>query len=179
VSDVHERRIAELDPGESMQDLPDELQHDSFDRRSNRRVSDGTPTEERGGAPNGLRRLRADEPSLTITGSSGSEFVHPTADRFLTLRECARLQSFPDEFEFAGSKTSRQRQIGNAVPPLIAKKLSAHLRGVFEQHETAPYGNTDGRVLGFYLTKADAMSPALDRTREKLSKLRTRTQLSA
>jgi DNA (cytosine-5)-methyltransferase 1 len=77
-----------------MKDLPEHLQHESFQRRAFRRVMDGTPVEKRGGAPSGLKRLFANEPSLTITSTATREFVHPAEDRLLTLRECARLQTF-------------------------------------------------------------------------------------
>src|SRR5690606_12779965 len=99
-------------------DLPQELWHGTYSRRANRRVSDGVPTDRRGGAPAGLRRLRPDQPSKAITSAAPSEFVHPLEDRMLTLRECARLQTFPDEFLFAGSRSERAVQIGNAVPPV-------------------------------------------------------------
>lgn len=176
ISDTLEKRIKHLEPGQSMQDLPEELQHDSFDRRSSRRVKDGTPTEKRGGAPNGLKRLEPDKPSLTITGGSDSEFIHPVQDRFLTLRESARIQSFPDWFEFHGSKTSKQQQIGNAIPPLIAEKLADHFGRLLDRNGGVPYGESDGGLLGFYLTKASSRSPALDRTYEKLSEIRTKSQ---
>jgi DNA (cytosine-5)-methyltransferase 1 len=176
VSDTLRERIEYLEPGQSMQDLPEELQHDSFDRRSSRRVKDGTPTEKRGGAPSGLKRLEPNKPSLTITGGSHSEFIHPEQDRFLTLRECARIQSFPDWFEFRGSKTSKQQQVGNAIPPLIAENLANHFGQIMEQNTDAPYGDTEGALLGFYLTKANSRSPALDRTYNKLSELRTKSQ---
>ena len=176
VSDTLKKRIKHLESGQSMQDLPEELQHDSFDRRSSRRVKDGTPTEKRGGAPSGLKRLEPDKPSLTITGGSDSEFVHPVQDRFLTLRESARIQSFPDWFDFRGSKTSKQQQIGNAIPPLIAEKLANHFVRIIDSSANAPYGKTKGRLLGFYLTKANSRSPALDRTYEKLSDIRAKPQ---
>lgn len=81
-----------------MKDLPEQLQHESFRRRANRRVMDGMPTEKRGGPPSGLKRLIYDEPSLTITSAAIPEFVHPLKDKTLTLRECARVQTFPDNF---------------------------------------------------------------------------------
>jgi len=100
LNEAAQRRIALLRQGSTMKHLPEELQHASFSRRSYRRVMDGTPTENRGGAPSGLKRLIAYDPSLTITSGSPSEFIHPTENRPLTLRECARLQSFPDWYEF-------------------------------------------------------------------------------
>lgn len=90
-----------------MRNLPTVLQHESYQRRAFRRVVDGTPSEQRGGAPAGLRRLRADQPSKAITGGTTSEFLHPVAHRSLTLRECARLQTFPDDFFLAAINPNR------------------------------------------------------------------------
>ena len=50
-------------------------------------------------------------------------YYHPKEDRFLTQREAASIQSFPNDFIFVGSVTSQWRQIGNAVPPLLGKAL--------------------------------------------------------
>jgi site-specific DNA-cytosine methylase len=101
------KRIQALKPNQSMKDLPTELQHSSFQRRANRRVKDGTPTDKRGGAPWGLKRLCFDEPCLTITGGATREFIHPVQNRPLNLRECARIQTFPDDFEFCGNTTQK------------------------------------------------------------------------
>lgn len=69
-------------------------------------------------------RLRRDEPSPTITTRfdtpSGGCFIHPVENRTLSPREGARIQSFPDDFKFLGSKTSIYKQIGNAVPPKLS-----------------------------------------------------------
>lgn len=54
-----------------------------------------------------------------------SEWVHPYYDRWITVREAARLQSFHDGFEFASSEWQMLKQIGNAVPPLLARALGA------------------------------------------------------
>ena len=78
-------RIDMLKPGQTMKDLPDDLQHNSFKRRANRRVCDGTPSEKRGGAPSGVKRLIAEEPSLTITGAAMREFIHPVENRPLLV----------------------------------------------------------------------------------------------
>lgn len=71
------------------------------------------------------KRLEADKPSYTITGSGGggTHVYHWREPRALTNRERARLQTFPDSFEFMGSKESVRRQIGMAVPPLGAKVI--------------------------------------------------------
>lgn len=74
------------------------------------------------------QRLRPDKPSKTIC--TRVMFIHPFHDRFLTPRELARIQSFPDAFEFCGSKTTMVKQIGNAVPPLLAKAIAERLKEV-------------------------------------------------
>ncbi|MCD4684404.1 MAG: DNA cytosine methyltransferase [Anaerolineae bacterium] len=163
-------RIQALKPGQTMKHLPQELQHPSFQRRSLRRVMDGTPTEKRGGAPAGLKRLRPDVPSLTITSAAPREFVHPEQDRYLTIRECARLQSFPDNFQFCGSASAKIMLIGNAIPPLIAYQLATHFDRISTRQNTARCMET-GSLLGFFLTKADSMSPALARTATLLTSL--------
>lgn len=72
------------------------------------------------------QRLFADKPSRTIL--TMPIYIHPYYDRFLTPRELARLQSFPDSFLFCGSKIDKVKQIGNAVPPLLAKRIAESLR---------------------------------------------------
>ena len=73
-------------------------------------------------------RLKEDgfAPTITTrfdTPSSGM-FTHPILDRCITVREGARLQSFPDRFIFHGTKSSQLKQVGNAVPPLLAYSIA-------------------------------------------------------
>jgi len=68
-------------------------------------------------------RLCAKEPSKVIGNYRKNMLIHPYFDRGLSVREAARLQSFPDWFEFKGSIGFQQQQVGNAVPPLLAKAL--------------------------------------------------------
>ncbi len=155
------KRISALQPGQTMKDLPEHLQHESFKKRANRRVADGMPTEKRGGAPSGLKRLKIDEPCLTITGAATRELIHPTENRPLTIRECARIQTFPDSFSFTGNASQKIQQIGNAIPPMLAR--------IFAEHIKDGYGfiaakSSVGKLSGYVLTKAEAMSPALKRT---------------
>jgi len=156
-----QRRIAILKPGQTMKDLPDDLQHDSFKRRANRRVSDGTPSARRGGAPSGIKRFIADEPGLTITGAAMREFIHPSQNRPLSLRECARLQTFPDDFVFAGVPASCLQQIANAVPPLLAEIIATHIA---TEYGFALVYEPKRPHFQFSLTQSNGMSPALKQT---------------
>ncbi|WP_394526932.1 DNA cytosine methyltransferase [Lacrimispora sp. JR3] len=73
-------------------------------------------------------RMIADEQSVTITTRfdtpSSGRFTHPTLNRCITVREAARIQSFPDRFIFYGNKSSQMKQVGNAVPPLLGKAVA-------------------------------------------------------
>ena len=77
-------------------------------------------------------RMAWDKPSPTITARfdsfSRGRFGHPVLDRTITLREGARLQTFPDDFEFLGTKVEVARQIGNAVPPVLAEKIAEKIK---------------------------------------------------
>lgn len=115
--DIVQKRIDTLKIGQKMQDLPEELWHESF-----RHYVKEDKTR-RGGPNMRLIRLDPNKPSLTVTGFIFNKFVHPFEDRFVTVREAARLQDFPDDMEIIGSLTSTQRQIGNAVPVLLAKAI--------------------------------------------------------
>jgi DNA (cytosine-5)-methyltransferase 1 len=73
------------------------------------------------------RRLSDGEPSVVIGNYRKNMLIHPTQDRGLSVREAARLQSFPDTFEFQGSIGLQQQQVGNAVPPLLARAVFASI----------------------------------------------------
>lgn len=73
--------------------------------------------------------LEPDEPSTTIIAhlyKDGNRFIHydPEQQRTITVREAARLQSFPDDFEFVGSRGNAYQMIGNAVPPQLANVIA-------------------------------------------------------
>lgn len=73
------------------------------------------------------RRLDPDKPSYTILAQMHrdlSEWIHPTHDRWITVREAARLQSFHDGFVFYGSEWQQLKQVGNAVPPLMGRAVA-------------------------------------------------------
>jgi DNA (cytosine-5)-methyltransferase 1 len=84
------------------------------------------------------KRLSRNELSRTITAhiaKDGYSYIHPVQNRTLSIREAARVQTFPDRFRFAGEPSHRYRAIGNAVPPLLGESMGAALkRALSETH---------------------------------------------
>ncbi|WP_419840326.1 DNA cytosine methyltransferase [Candidatus Poriferisodalis sp.] len=80
-------------------------------------------------------RLEPHEPAVTITVNfvhpASNKCIHPYQDRALTIREGARLQSFDDDFKFAGNRTKIAKQIGNAVPPLLGRAIAESVQQMF------------------------------------------------
>lgn len=123
------------------------------------RLPDGGSARELADAPARIRharnfrdtycRLWWGRPSGTITTHfnmpSSSRCIHPKAARALTAREAARLQSFPDHYLFVGGRASRNAQIANAVPPLLAKALASAIAAHFRQGH--PWANTSHREI--------------------------------
>lgn len=76
-------------------------------------------------------RMKKNEQSVTITTRfdtpSSGQFTHPYLNRAVTVREAARIQSFPDTFIFTGNKMSQMKQVGNAVPPLLAEAIAKEI----------------------------------------------------
>ena len=146
-----------------MRDLPEALQHQSWNARANRRVSDGMPTERRGGAPVGMRRLVGNDPSKAITSAATREFIHPDEDRFLTQREAALLQTFPPSYKFIGSRAEINTLIGNAIPPQFAKAIAD---SVIRTMSKAVDDSLEEGLDALRLTNSSGVSPALARTIE-------------
>ena len=91
-------------------------------------------------------RLWWDRPSVTIRTEfykpEKGRYLHPEADRPITHREAARIQTFPDDFEFKGSRIQIARQIGNAVPPSLAETIAKAVRSRLAQPEPNPITET-------------------------------------
>ena len=112
-----------------------------------------------GGGKTGMaRRLSWSEPSLTLTCSPAqkqTERCHPSKTRPLTIREYARIQTFPDSWEFLGSETSQYKQIGNAVPVnlgyYIGRTLISMLSGKPDRNvKLQPLTNEESRQLKLF-----------------------------
>ena len=105
--------FALMQPGHTYRDVPEHMRRyrsDIFADKYNRLTWDGL--------------------SRTITAhiaKDGYWYIHPSQDRTLSIREAARIQTFPDSFRFAGTPSNRYNQIGNAVPPMLAEKVGNSL----------------------------------------------------
>ncbi|MBD3253971.1 MAG: DNA (cytosine-5-)-methyltransferase [Candidatus Lokiarchaeota archaeon] len=109
-------RISQISQGENHSSLPEKFKI-------------------RGGYPNIYGRLDLDNPADTITGNCGcvsapGRFIHPTQNRAISVREAARFQSFPDHYRFIGSMKEKYKQIGNAVPPLLAYAIAEKIKKI-------------------------------------------------
>jgi DNA (cytosine-5)-methyltransferase 1 len=120
--------MAQISEGGYWRDLPEGLQREYM----------GASFFMGGGKTGMARRLSWDEPSLTLTcnpAQKQTERCHPTETRPLTVREYARIQSFPDDWQFTGSIAAQYRQIGNAVPVNLGFHLGMCLRNMLDQLE--------------------------------------------
>ena len=107
-----------MEPGDTYLDVPEHLRRYRSDIFSDKYL-----------------RLSFDDLSRTITAhiaKDGYWYIHPREDRTLSIREAARIQTFPDRFRFAGHPSNRYQQIGNAVPPLLASAIASSVRGAIE-----------------------------------------------
>ena len=81
-----------------------------------------------------LRRMDRSKPSQTIDTGHRTYF-HYEENRIISVREAARLQSFPDDYIFLGSKQHQYKQVGNAVPPILAFEVASSIKKYFEGDE--------------------------------------------
>jgi DNA (cytosine-5)-methyltransferase 1 len=102
-------RYTYIPQGGNWEDIPESLMKNYVDRS---RCHTGI-----------YKRLKEDAPSVTIGNYRKAMLIHPWENRGLSVREAARLQSFPDNYQFMGSIGFQQQQVSNAVPPLLAKAV--------------------------------------------------------
>ena len=120
-----------LEPGDTYMDVPQHLRRYRSDIFSDKYL-----------------RLSFEDLSRTITAhiaKDGYWYIHPREDRTLSIREAARIQTFPDRFRFAGHPSIRYQQIGNAVPPLLASAIASSVKSALEDKDAAA-GANDGHL---------------------------------
>ena len=123
LASINVERLKHIPPGGSWRDIPYKLLPEGMKRAKR---SDHTKR---------YGRLRWDGLASTIMTKCDPHwgaYFHPDQDRAITVREAARFQSFPDWFVFQGSKTDQYVQVGNAVPPMLGKKIAMAIRDVVE-----------------------------------------------
>ena len=104
------KRFDALEPGQNFHDLPDNFKASYTDAKRTQNTI--------------YLRLKYDEPSGTVVNVRKSMWEHPIINRALSIREAARLQTFPDSFRFTGTKDAQYQQVGNAVPPILARAIA-------------------------------------------------------
>ena len=113
-TDVAMERFKALKQGQNFHSLKDELKKNTYTdiARTQNTI---------------YLRLDYSQPSGTVVNVRKSMWVHPTLNRAISVREAARLQTFPDSFVFCGTKDKQYQQVGNAVPPILAKAIAESL----------------------------------------------------
>jgi DNA (cytosine-5)-methyltransferase 1 len=109
-------RYRHIPPGGNWRNIPARLMQNYTNLRDSRSRHTGI-----------YHRLTWDEPSVVIANYRKNMLIHPEQDRGLSVREAARLQSFPDAYQFFGSIGLQQQQVCNAVPPLLAAAVFRHI----------------------------------------------------
>lgn len=144
LSELDRQVVAAVPPGGNWRDLPAGFPSARVDQiRRSAAAGEGSRSTYYG-------RLHPDRPAYTISTyfnrPGNGCFIHPCADRLLTVREAARLQGFPDSFRFFGHGRSRFVQVGNAVPPLLAYHLARVVPG---ETTVDLFAGAGGLALGF------------------------------
>lgn len=144
LSELDRQVVAAVPPGGNWRDLPVNFPSARVEQiRRSAAAGEGSRSTYYG-------RLHPDRPAYTVSTyfnrPGNGCFIHPLADRLLTVREAARLQGFPDSFRFSGRGRSRFVQVGNAVPPLLAYHLA---RAVPGETTVDLFSGAGGLALGF------------------------------
>lgn len=142
-SELEKKMVVCIPPGGNWKDIPESIPSQRL-----------AQIRESGGRTTYYGRLKKDAPSYTISTyfnrMGNGCFIHPSQDRLISIREGARLQSFPDDYIFYGSKTSQYKQIGNAVPPLLAREVASLLEPHIKNKTFVDlFAGAGGMSLGF------------------------------
>lgn len=113
------KRFLLIKPGENFHSLDDSMKTDTY--------TDSSRTQN-----TIYLRLKYDEPSGTVLNVRKSMWIHPKLHRAISVREAARLQTFPDSYIFIGPKDAQYQQVGNAVPPILAKSIAKKLAKIID-----------------------------------------------
>jgi len=114
LGEINLERMKHIPPGGSWRDVPFDL------------LPAGMKKAKRSDHTKRYGRMKWDGLSCTVLTKCDlhwGAYIHPEQDRVITVREAARIQSFPDWFQFEGSRTEQYVQVGNAVPPLLGKRI--------------------------------------------------------
>lgn len=123
---IQQERISHVPQGGNWRDVPEELWVTNRTTRTGRKNRHSSA----------YKRLKEEDVSVTIdAGNQHSNYYHPIFNRIPTVREAARLQSFPDSFILTGTMTEQYLQVGNAVPPLLAKSIAEAIKERLENEE--------------------------------------------
>lgn len=128
LSDINIKRLSYIKQGGSWRDIPVDLLPAGMKRAKR---SDHTKRYGR------LSLQGLSSTILTKCDPHWGAYFHPTQDRVISVREAARFQSFPDKFRFLGPKAEQYKQVGNAVPPLLARAVAMEIINVMNEHEAA------------------------------------------
>lgn len=145
LSDLDMEFVRSVPPGGNWKNIPLSI------ARKSKRLYDIT---QKGGRTTFYGRLHYDRPSYTISTyfnrpGNGSS-VHPSLDRVITVREAARLQAFPDDFYFWGNRTQLLKQVGNAVPSILAYQIAKSIKSRVDcQTSIDLFCGAGGMTLGF------------------------------
>lgn len=125
-AEIQQKRISYVPQGGNWRDVPEDLWVTTRTTNSNRKNRHSSA----------YKRLKEDDFSVTIdAGNQHSNYYHPIFHRLPTVREAARIQSFPDDFVFEGIMTEQYLQVGNAVPPLMAKCIAEAIKETLDEEE--------------------------------------------
>ena len=122
-TDIAMARFKEIKEGGNFHSLSDEMKENTYTdvKRTQNTI---------------YLRLKYDEPCGTVVNVRKSMWIHPKKNRAVSVREAARLQTFPDSFVFCGTKDKQYQQVGNAVPPMMAKAIAEKIASVLDKQGT-------------------------------------------